>query len=108
VAQGFGPADARAVRRAKALRHIRRALRHSWYARRRTGHAHGVTSVAQGFSPASVRGALLMAVAPSLATLAFEWSTGIMPPHAIRAAAGLLIGVVVAWLVVTAADYQVN
>jgi hypothetical protein len=59
-------------------------------------------------SPAWVRAALLTAVAPTLATLFFEWTTGIMPPHAIRAAAGLLIGVVVAWLVVAAADNQVN
>jgi len=74
-------------RRAEALRHIPHA---------------------QGFSPARVRAALVMAVTPTLATLAFEWTTGIMPPHAIRAAAGLLIGVVVAWLVVAAADNQVN
>ena len=70
--------------------------------------ASGASNVAPGLSPAWVRAALLMAVAPSLATLAFEWSTGIMPPHAIRAAAGLVIGVVVAWLVVAAADNQVN
>jgi hypothetical protein len=31
-----------------------------------------------------------------------------MPSHAIRAAAGVPIGVVVAWLVVAAADNQVN
>ena len=49
-----------------------------------------------------------MAVTPTLATLAYEWSTGEMPSHAIRAAAGIPIGLVAAWLVVAAADNQVN
>jgi uncharacterized membrane protein len=51
---------------------------------------------------------LLLAVAPSLATLAYEWTTGQMPSHAVRIAAGIPIGLVVAWLVVAAADNQVN
>ena len=51
---------------------------------------------------------LLLAVMPTLATLACEWSTGEMPSHAIRAAAGIPIGLVAAWLVVAAADNQVN
>jgi hypothetical protein len=45
---------------------------------------------------------------PTLLTLVYEWTTGDMPSHAIRAAAGVPIGVVVAWLVVAAADNQVN
>jgi hypothetical protein len=49
-----------------------------------------------------------MAVTPTLATLAYEWSTGEMPSHSIRAVAGIPIGLVVAWLVVAAADNQVN
>jgi hypothetical protein len=65
--------------------------------------------VAQGFSPAGrVRLAVAIAVAPSLLTLVYEWTTGIMPSHAIRAAAGVPIGLVVAWLVVAAAENQVN
>jgi uncharacterized membrane protein len=51
---------------------------------------------------------LALAVTPTLATLAYEWSTGEMPSHAIRAAAGIPIGLVAAWLVVAAADNQVN
>jgi hypothetical protein len=55
-----------------------------------------------------VRLALALAVAPTLLTLVYEWTTGVMPAHAIRAAAGVPIGLVVAWLVVAAADNQVN
>ena len=51
---------------------------------------------------------LLLAVTPSLVTLAYEWTTGQMPSHAVRTAAGIPIGLVVAWLVVAAADNQVN
>jgi uncharacterized membrane protein len=51
---------------------------------------------------------LALAVTPTLVTLVSEWITGDMPPHAIRAAAGVPIGLVVAWLVVAAADNQVN
>jgi len=53
-------------------------------------------------------GALALAVSPSLATLVYEWTTGTMPSNAIRAAAGAPIGLVVAWLVVAAAENQVN
>jgi hypothetical protein len=114
VAQRFSPAIGALSRRAKALRHKRGRVLHA------APHALDLTPPAPnaaparrsaergGGSPAWVRAALLMAVAPTLATIAFEWTTGIMPPHAIRAAAGLLIGVVVAWLVVAAADNRVN
>jgi uncharacterized membrane protein len=54
------------------------------------------------------RVALALAVAPTVLTLIYEWTRGDMPSHAIRAAAGVPIGVVVAWLVVAAADNQVN
>ena len=53
---------------------------------------------------AHARTALAAAVAPTLVTLVYEWTTGVMPSHAIRAAAGLPIGIVVAWLVVAAAE----
>jgi hypothetical protein len=67
---------------------------------------HPPSFVAQGFSPARV--ALALAAAPTLATLVYEWTTGDMPSNAIRAAAGVPIGLVVAWVVVAAADNQVN
>jgi uncharacterized membrane protein len=51
---------------------------------------------------------LALAAIPTLVTLVAEWATGDMPRHAIRAAAGVPIGLVVAWLVVAAADNQVN
>jgi hypothetical protein len=58
--------------------------------------------------PDDVRIALALAVTPSLLTLVYEWTTGEMPAHAIRCVAGLPIGLVVAWLVVAAADNRVN
>jgi hypothetical protein len=90
---------ASAIRTAKAVRHSRK--------------------VAQGFSPANglaqnvtpawrPRIALAVAVAPTVVSLAYEWTTGVRPSHAIRAAAGAPIGLVVAWLVVAATDNQVN
>ena len=51
---------------------------------------------------------LAVAAAPTAVTLAYEWTTGDMPSHAIRAAAGAVIGAAVASLVVAAADNQVN
>jgi uncharacterized membrane protein len=51
---------------------------------------------------------LALAVTPALVTLVYEWTTGVMPSHAIRAASGVPIGLVVAWLVVAALDNQVN
>lgn len=51
---------------------------------------------------------LALAVAPTVLTLAYEWATGVTPANGIRLAAGLPIGAVVAWLVVTASDNQVN
>jgi hypothetical protein len=73
------------------------------------------TPVAQGPSPRkasltqrSARTALVIAVLPTLLTLAYEWTTGHMPAHWIRAAAGVPIGGAAAWLVVAAADNQVN
>jgi hypothetical protein len=59
-------------------------------------------------APRHPRVSLALAVAPTLLTLLYEWTTGDMPSHAIRAAAGVPIGAVVAWLVVAAADNRVN
>jgi len=44
--------------------------------------------------------ALVVAVVPTLATLVYEWTTGDMPAHWVRTAAGVPIGAVAAWLVV--------
>ena len=60
------------------------------------------------FRRATARVALALAALPSLATLVYEWTTGVMPSNALRFAAGIPIGVVVAWLVVSAAENQVN
>ena len=85
-----------------------RAVRHD-----RSGAAQGVNhpsqAVAQGFSPARhARVLLAVAAAPTLVTLVYEWSTGDMPAHAIRAASGAAVGAAVAWLVVAATENQVN
>jgi uncharacterized membrane protein len=51
---------------------------------------------------------LALAGAPTAATLAFEWATGHAPANWIRFAAGIPIGVAVAWLMRSAAENQVN
>jgi len=45
------------------------------------------------------RAVLLAAVVPTAATLVFEWTTGVMPSHWVRALAGVPLGVVVAWAI---------
>ena len=50
--------------------------------------------------PVPARALLAVALAPSVATLLYEWTTGVMPSHPIRAAAGALLGAPVAWLLV--------
>jgi uncharacterized membrane protein len=47
---------------------------------------------------------LAAAASPTAASLAFEWATGVTPGNSIRAATGVLLGVVVASLV----TYEVN
>jgi len=42
---------------------------------------------------------LLAAVVPTAATFVFEWTTGAMPSHAIRALAGAPLGAAVAWAI---------
>jgi hypothetical protein len=58
--------------------------------------------------PYDARVVLAAAAAPTIATLVYEWTTGVMPAHGVRAAAGAAIGAAVAWVVVAAADNQVN
>ena len=45
------------------------------------------------------RALLLLALAPTALTLAFEWSTGVTPANWIRALAGLPLGAAVAWAI---------
>ena len=45
------------------------------------------------------RSAMFVAVVPTAATLVYEWTTGQTPANWIRAAAGVPIGIVVAWIV---------
>jgi uncharacterized membrane protein len=67
------------------------------------------TPVGHRFSGAvSPRLLLALAVAPTVATLAFEWTSGHAPANWIRFVAGFPIGAAVAWLVRTAAENQVN
>ena len=42
---------------------------------------------------------LLAALAPTAATLVFEWTTGVMPANWIRALAGVPLGAAVAWAI---------
>jgi uncharacterized membrane protein len=65
-----------------------------------------VLGLAPGRLSSDARGAkenarlvLLIALVPTAATLAFEWTTGITPANWIRALAGLPLGVAVAWAV---------
>jgi hypothetical protein len=46
---------------------------------------------------------LIVSIVPAAATLGYEWTTGNTPPNWIRALSGLPIGVVVAWIVRSAA-----
>jgi uncharacterized membrane protein len=62
----------------------------------------------EGLRYVSPRVLITLAASPSIATLVYEWTTGVMPSNALRFAAGIPIGVVVAWLVVSAAENQVN
>ena len=47
----------------------------------------------------SVRSIVALAALPTLLTLAFEWTTGVAPSNAVRALAGLPLGVAIAWMV---------
>jgi uncharacterized membrane protein len=50
-----------------------------------------------------VRALLLLAALPMVLSLAYEWSTGVVPSNLIRAATGLLLGAVVARVVLDGA-----
>jgi uncharacterized membrane protein len=52
-------------------------------------------------TPARVRRWLLMSSIPVALTLAYEWSTGQVPTNAVRAVSGGVVGMMVAWLLVS-------
>jgi uncharacterized membrane protein len=56
----------------------------------------------------AARIALTIAAAPTIATLAYEWVTADATSNIVRALAGLPLGAAAAWVVLTAADDQVN
>lgn len=67
--------------------------------------------VARDLSRASRRAIAVVALAPSAATLVYEWTMGLMPSNVIRFAAGAWLGGVLAALVVAATsapDPEVN
>lgn len=51
---------------------------------------------------------LLLGVLPTVLTLVYEWTTGIMPSNIIRAAAGVVLGAAVALVVLKSVKNQVN
>ena len=51
---------------------------------------------------------LAFAALPTLATLAYEWSTNTTPSNVVRAIAGFPLGAAVAWVILSAVDDQVN
>jgi|RhiMetdeSRZDD1v2_1073273.scaffolds.fasta_scaffold04514_10 Predicted membrane protein (DUF2085) len=75
--------------------------------------AHGASSIAGGTADTRVghsssRRWLVVATLPTIITLLYEWTTGHTPANWIRATAGVPIGVIVAWVVVSAANDGVN
>jgi uncharacterized membrane protein len=51
---------------------------------------------------------VVLAALPTAATLIYEWTTAQMPANAIRALAGLPLGAAVVWVVMAAAQPEVN
>jgi uncharacterized membrane protein len=90
-----------------ALAAATRRVRSSESAARRRQPVVGVARSLQT-SVRAVRLAAAASVVPTAATLIYEWTTGDTPSNTLRFAAGIPIGVVVGWLVVSAAENQVN
>ena len=74
------------------------------------GAARARATIARELRPSVIaaRAVIGVAVLPSAATLVYEWTSGVTPTNAVRFAAGLPIGLAVAWLIVSAATDQVN
>jgi uncharacterized membrane protein len=58
-----------------------------------------VTASRRAAAGTNARTALVLAAVPTLATLAYEWTTGHVPSNLTRAMAGVPLGGVVAWIV---------
>jgi Predicted membrane protein (DUF2085) len=69
--------------------------------RRSADGAEAARSTGNALGPA--RMLLTVSIVPAAATLVYEWTTGHVPANWIRAVSGLPIGVVVAWIVQSAA-----
>jgi uncharacterized membrane protein len=69
-----------------------------WFARMR-GFAY--PPLAERLGTFAARRWLMVAVLPTIVTLLYEWTTGDTPANWIRAVAGLPIGIVVAWIVLS-------
>jgi hypothetical protein len=50
--------------------------------------------------PYGARAVLALAALPTIATLVYEWTTGVTPANAVRALAGLPLGAAVSWIVI--------
>jgi uncharacterized membrane protein len=61
--------------------------------------APGGTDGARASRRASARTALAVAAMPAIATLVYEWTTGVMPSNWTRAASGVCLGIGVAALI---------
>jgi uncharacterized membrane protein len=48
----------------------------------------------------------LLASLPTILTLVYEWTTGVTPSNTVRAAAGLVLGAALSWLVVVNLDQR--
>ena len=66
--------------------------------RLRSGHPEQSRGV-KGCATEITRSVFVLASVPTIATLVFEWTTGVMPSNPVRFAAGLPLGAVVSWLV---------
>ena len=62
----------------------------------------------QSRAPADARLVLIVAALPTLATLAYQWSTADTPSNAIRALAGIPLGAAAASVFLTVVDDRVN
>jgi uncharacterized membrane protein len=69
-----------------------------WSARRSEPSSRAWSDVSSGHA---ARGWLIAAALPTIVTLLYEWATGDTPANWIRALAGLPIGIVAAWIVLS-------
>jgi len=54
--------------------------------------------------PRSAKSLVLIGLVPNVATLLFEWTTGVTPSNATRALAGVPLGAAIGWIVVRSFD----